>query len=272
MECMSEPSVCIVKSIFDVPKMDCAAEEQMVRMALDGQPQINRLDFDLAARRLEVTHQGHVDAVLAKLSPLGLGARLVESRQSDDVPPASDAAGESVSLQLLLGINATMFVVELIAGFVGESTGLIADSLDMFADAAVYAISLYAVGKAASAKLRAAHLSGWIQMALAIGAFWEVGHNLAVGSEPSAPYMIGIAALAFVANATCMVLIMKHRAAGAHMRASWIFTGTDVLANLGVMVAGLLVIWTGSRLPDLIIGTIIAAIVLTGAIRILRLR
>lgn len=56
------------------------------------------------------------------------------------------------------------------------------------------------------------------------------------------------------------------------MRASWIFTGTDVLANFGVIVAGLLVAWTGSRLPDLVIGAIIAAVVLTGAIRILRLR
>lgn len=183
-----------------------------------------------------------------------------------------NGTAEAGSLQLLLLINATMFVVELIAGFIAESTGLIADSLDMFADAAVYAISLYAVGKAAATKLRAAHLSGWLQLALAAGAFWEVGHNLIFGSEPAALYMIGISALAFAANAICMILIMKHRTAGAHMRASWIFTGTDVLANLGVVFAGLLVLWTGSRLPDLVIGAGIAAVVLAGAIRILRLR
>ena len=56
------------------------------------------------------------------------------------------------------------------------------------------------------------------------------------------------------------------------MRASWIFSTNDVLANLGVMVAGALVAWTGSRLPDLVVGTVVAALVLLGAVRILRLR
>ena len=56
------------------------------------------------------------------------------------------------------------------------------------------------------------------------------------------------------------------------MKASWIFSTNDVLANLGVIGAGLLVGLTQSRFPDLVIGTIIAAIVMIGALRILRLR
>ncbi len=45
---------------------------------------------------------------------------------------------------------------------------LIADSLDMFADAAVYGIALYAVGKAAKYQIKAAHFAGWIQLLLAV--------------------------------------------------------------------------------------------------------
>jgi Co/Zn/Cd efflux system component len=56
------------------------------------------------------------------------------------------------------------------------------------------------------------------------------------------------------------------------MKASWIFSTNDVLANLGVIVAGALVAWTGSRLPDLVIGTAVGLLVLGGAVRILRLR
>lgn len=68
------------------------------------------------------------------------------------------------------------------------------------------------------------------------------------------------------------VLIARHRHGGAHMKASWIFSANDVLANLGVITAGALVAWTGSRLPDLAVGTAVALVVLAGAIRILRLR
>ena len=56
------------------------------------------------------------------------------------------------------------------------------------------------------------------------------------------------------------------------MKASWIFSANDVIANIGVIVAGALVALTGSRYPDLVIGLIIGAIVISGARRILRLK
>ena len=75
-----------------------------------------------------------------------------------------------------------------------------------------------------------------------------------------------------MANAWCLVLIAKTRDGGAHMKASWIFSANDVIANLGVILAGVLVAWTGSRYPDLLIGLLIAVIVLSGARRILQLK
>ena len=56
------------------------------------------------------------------------------------------------------------------------------------------------------------------------------------------------------------------------MKASWIFSTNDVLANLGVIVAGMLVAWTGANYPDLVIGAVISVLVLNGARRILKLR
>ena len=56
------------------------------------------------------------------------------------------------------------------------------------------------------------------------------------------------------------------------MKASWIFSANDVLANIGVIAAGALVAWTGSSYPDLVIGTIVGLIVLNGARRILALK
>ena len=81
--------------------------------------------------------------------------------------------------------------------------------------------------------------------------------------------MIGVALIALVANTTCLWLLRKHRDGEAHMRAAWIFSANDVIANAGVIIAGVLVTVTNSRWPDLLIGAIVAAVVLRGGLRIL---
>ena len=184
----------------------------------------------------------------------------------DDAPDV-----EADTLRVLLAINAGMFAVEVLAGWLAQSTGLLADSLDMLADAAVYGLALHAVGRPVGLKVRAAHASGGLQLALALGAFVEVARRAVFGSAPEPPAMIGVSLVALSANVTCLALIHRHRHRGAHMEASYIFSANDVLANLGVIAAGALVGWTGSRVPDLVIGAAIAGLVLRGAIRILKL-
>jgi Co/Zn/Cd efflux system component len=262
------------KTVFTVPKMDCPSEERMVRMALDGTSGIVDLRFDLQARTVTVIHVGDAAPLAAKLQPLALGAKVAASTEISDgerVAATSDFA-EGRTLRVLLAINAVMFLVEAVAGWLSESTGLLADSLDMLADALVYGVSLYAVGRAAATKLRVAHLSGVLQGALALGVTVEVLRRVFMGSAPEPPAMIAVSFLALAANVSCLALIARHRDGGAHMKASWIFSTNDVLANLGVIAAAALVAWTGSRLPDLAVGTAVALLVLVGAVRILRLR
>lgn len=172
-------------------------------------------------------------------------------------------------LYWLLGINAVMFVLELGVGWFAQSTGLIADSLDMLADAIVYGIALYAVGRAVSDKARAALVSGYFQLLLAILILTDILRRVVLGSEPASQLMMGMGLIALVANVTCMLLIQKHRHGEVHMRASWIFSTNDVLANLGVIMSGALVAWVGSRWPDLIIGGLIVVLILRGAWMIL---
>ena len=54
---------------------------------------------------------------------------------------------QASALRLVLGINAAMFVIEFAAGWIGQSTALIADSFDMLADAVVYGLSLAALSR-----------------------------------------------------------------------------------------------------------------------------
>ena len=265
-------------SVYTVPKMDCPSEERMIRLALNGFEDIRGLSFDLSDRRLKVVHDGEAEPITAKLATLGLGASLQETAAAD--PESIKAVGgtaisaeqESGTLRWLLGINAVLFVVEMTAGLIAHSTGLIAESLDNFADAAVYGLALYAVGHSVKMQVRAAHLAGVLQLILAVGVLAEVVRRFVFGSEPESLVMMGIAFIALIANTTCLLLISKHREGGAHMKASWIFSANDVVINLGVITAGALVAWTGSNYPDLIIGSIAGIIVLNGARRILALK
>ena len=265
-------------SVYTVPKMDCPSEERMIRLALNGFEDIRGLSFDLSDRRLKVVHDGEAEPITAKLATLGLGASLQETAAAD--PESIKAVGgtaisaeqESGTLRWLLGINAVLFAVEMTAGLIAHSTGLIAESLDNFADAAVYGLALYAVGHSVKMQVRAAHLAGVLQLILAVGALAEVVRRFVFGSEPESLVMMGIAFIALIANTTCLLLISKHREGGAHMKASWIFSANDVVINLGVITAGALVAWTGSNYPDLIIGSIAGIIVLNGARRILALK
>jgi cation diffusion facilitator family transporter len=180
------------------------------------------------------------------------------------------AALQRRTLWVVLLINAAMFVVELVFGLRAGSTGLIADSLDMLADAGVYGLSLAAVGRSPGEQRQAAMLSGRLQIVLAIWVLLDVLRRTVLGSEPISALMVGIGALALLANLLCLVLVRRHREGGVHMRASVIFSTNDTLANLGVIAAGALVAWSGSRLPDLLIGTAISLLVLQGGRRILR--
>lgn len=176
---------------------------------------------------------------------------------------------ERATLRTLLLINAAMFVVEAVAGWRGDSTGLLADSLDMLADALVYGVALFAVGAAARRQVRAAALSGAFQVALGVGVIGQVSWRAAHGSEPAGPLMIAVGLAALAANVACLRLIAKHRDGGVHMRASWIFSANDVIANAGVIVSGLLVELLDSRAPDLVVGLAVAALVVRGGVRIL---
>lgn len=177
---------------------------------------------------------------------------------------------ERKALRALLGINGVMFFAVALAGYWGDSTALLADSLDNLADASVFGIALYTVGRTRRLKANVAILSGVLLVALGSGIFIEAVRRFFYGSDPVSTVMMAAGAASLVANVTCVMLIAGHRKGDIHMRASWIFATNDVIANLGVIVSGALVVLLGSRFPDLVIGAVISVVVLYGGVKILR--
>lgn len=260
----------MLKTTFHISNMDCSSEEQMIRLKLEGLTDLSFLQFDMPERTLEVYHTGSYETIFAALDSLRLDTKLVSSGPADTVKDIRRQ--ESLVLWQVLIINFFFFALEILAGFIAGSMGLVADSLDMLADSFVYGISLFAVGGTTSRKKKIAGVAGYFQLVLAILGFVEVirrfwGHV----ETPDFHIMIIISLLALVGNASCLYLLQKSKSQQAHMKASMIFTSTDVVVNLGVIVAGVFVYFTASKIPDLTVGTIVFILVAVGAYRILQL-
>ena len=260
------------KSTFEITKMDCPSEENLIRMKLDEISSIANLDFDIPNRKLTVFHSGEIDQIEQSILELNLGGKKLSTEKTEQTN-FEENSNQKKLLWSVLGINFAFFIIEMTTGLISKSMGLVADSLDMLADSFVYGISLFAVGGTLTRKKRIAKLAGYFQIALAIIGFIEVLRRF-FGTErlPDFSTMIIVSIFALIANGICLYLLQKSNSKEeAHMKASMIFTSNDVIINLGVIAAGLLVNWLNSNKPDLIIGTIVFALVIQGAIRILKL-
>ncbi len=259
------------KTIFEVTKMDCPSEENLIRMKLDGISSVANLDFDIPNRKLTVFHKGQIDPIEKSILELNLGGKIISTEQTDQTD-YKENTNQRKLLWIVLSINFAFFVIEMTTGLFSKSMGLVADSLDMLADSFVYGISIFAVGGTLIRKKRVAKLAGYFQISLAIIGFAEVLRRFfGVEKMPDFSTMIIVSAFALIANSICLYLLQQSKnKEDAHMKASMIFTSNDVIINLGVITAGILVNWLNSNKPDLIVGTIVFILVIQGAIRILK--
>ncbi len=260
------------KTIFDVRGMDCPSEENMIRMKLDGLSSIHHLEFDLPSRMLTVYHDQHIDEIENALRALHLGEKRLSTQQAAEYTIEQNKDQRKLLIVVLL-INFIFFLIEMTTGLLSRSMGLVADSLDMLADAFVYGISLFAVGGSIFLKKKIARLAGYFQIVLASIGFLEVIRRWFFGiALPDFSTMIIVSVFALLANAICLYLLQRSKGKQeAHMQASMIFTSNDIIINAGVIVAGVLVLVLNSNIPDLIIGSIVFALVVRGAVRILKL-
>lgn len=172
---------------------------------------------------------------------------------------ASNGADRKI-LRTVLLINLSQSAAGIGLGMWAASTALIGAGLDNLADASVYAVSLYAVGRAATVKVSAARLSGFLLIGLAVLLVVEVLRRFAGGEEPVGLAMMAMAAANAALNLVCLRLLRRHRGEDVNFKASAIFTSNDSIVNGAVVLSGILVMWLGSNVPDLVLGVIVAGI------------
>ena len=173
-------------------------------------------------------------------------------------------------LWIVLGINATMFVIELTAGLLAESVALQADSLDMLGDTLVYGFSLAVVAGTLSARARAAQFKGWIMVGFGIAVLARIVVKIVSGSPPDPVLVTGAGFLALVANLACLGLLYRHRSDDVNMRSTWICSRNDIVANLGVLASAVGVVALGSISPDVLVSLAIVTLFVWSAAEVLR--
>ncbi|HEY9553669.1 cation transporter [Allosphingosinicella sp.] len=189
--------------------------------------------------------------------------------KASDLERLARQAEQRRVLVVVLALNAAMFVIEFTAGLIAGSAALMADSADMFGDASVYALSLYALDRSARWKAGAAMAKGIFILALGLGVLFEIGVKLQTGVPPNSTLMLAFAALALAVNLFCLRLIWRFRSLDMNMSSAVECSRNDVIANLGVLVAAGVVALSGSFWPDIIVASVIAALFLRSAARMI---
>lgn len=178
---------------------------------------------------------------------------------------STQSATERVTVQRALILNAMMCLIGLGAAYFTQSTSILADAIDMAADASGYALALLAVGHNERFRALAARWTGIVLLVLGIGIMVEAIQRWITGSEPIGPIMMGYSVISLLVNLYVLQALVKIREGGVHLNASYICTRADVLANIVVFIAGGIVWFTGTYWVDLVAGVAIALLVFSEA-------
>ncbi len=173
-------------------------------------------------------------------------------------------------LKAVLLINLIMFFVEFAFGIVANSSALTADSLDMLGDAIVYGFSLYVLHKSPHWKAKAAFLKGLLIVGFAVFVLGNTTLKMLSPNIPVVETMGIIGGIALLANVSCLLLLLRHRHDDINMKSTFICSRNDIISNVGVLCAAVLVQMMNSKWPDIVIGYVIAILFFKSSWHILR--
>lgn len=195
--------------------------------------------------------------------------------REDDCGCAGDAArahrdpAYRRALWIVVILNLGFGVAEAVGGFIANSQALKADSLDFIGDGSISLVGLFALAWSARARARVALTQGMFLGALGLivvgMAVWRALHAV----PPEADLMGGIGVAALVVNVSAALVLSRFRDGDANVRAIWLFSRNDSLANIAVVIAALLVAVLHSAWPDTLVAAAIAGLFLHSAFNII---
>lgn len=179
-------------------------------------------------------------------------------------------AGYRRRLWAVIAINASMFLVEMTAGYLAGSQALQADALDFLGDTLTYGLSLAVIGASVRVRAGAAMIKGLSLLGMGL---WVAGSTLWMayaGGVPDAPVMGAVGFLALAANVASVMLLLKYKDGDSNVRSVWLCSRNDAIGNVAVMAAAAGVWGTSTGWPDLAVAAVMATLFLLSAFQIAR--
>jgi len=178
-----------------------------------------------------------------------------------------DALRRTVLIVALL--NLAYFGVEFAVALAIGSVSLFADSIDFLEDASLNLLILLGLGWTAPRRRLLGKIMAGILLVPALATLWTAAQKLALPVAPAPVPMAITGAGALVVNFVCATLLMRYRHHGGSLSlAAFLSARNDVLANVAIILAGLITAYTLSIWPDMIVGLSIAAINADAALKV----
>lgn len=157
--------------------------------------------------------------------------------------------------------NLTYFGVEVgVARAIG-SVALFADSIDFLEDASVNILILLGLGWGARSRARLGMVLALMLLAPGLATLWTAWGKFNAPMAPDPTSLSLTAAGALAVNLTSAIVLTRFRHhQGSLTRAAYLSARNDAFANIAIIVAAIVTVWTRNAWPDLVIGLAIAAI------------
>ena len=167
-------------------------------------------------------------------------------------------------------INALMFGLELYYGLIAHSASLLGDSAHNIGDALIIGGSIFVMGSTMRVKAKVALIKAIIMFSFGLLAMGYVISNATSGYVPNPGPITIVGIIVLIGNIISALLLMYYRNKDINLKSTYICCRNDAISSIGIIIAGLLVMYTQSNMPDLIIGGAIAILICYSAVRIFK--
>ena len=175
------------------------------------------------------------------------------------------------ALIIAFTINLIMLAADLTYGLAMKSASLLSDAASNSGDVFILGSSIIVISSTTAVKNRLALLKGIIMVVFGLWAFYHVYLGLIGKSQLSGGVISAVGVMSLIGNTIVALMMNKHQHKDLNFKSAFICCRNDAIASAGIILAGLLVMFTTSFWPDIIIGSVIATIVCVGGIKVIRL-
>lgn len=168
-------------------------------------------------------------------------------------------------------LNFIYFFIEFISAIHIRSVSLLTDSIDFIEDTSINLLIFFAISLSIIKRAKISILLSFIMFLPGLTALWAIWQQI-VYQEPTQPIELSlIASGALIVNYFCAYLLVRFKNySGSLTRAAFLSARNDVLANIAIIIAGVITFFYSSIWPDILVGLFIGYIRTESALEIYR--